>query len=122
MGALGGGYGQADRPGSDPSASGPIQGIKTVETVTLRRGAVEYQVPISRLASLTFRRQAVQDSTLPPYFVPGHYRYAATAVLSDGSQVDADYVNLGTAMVRGKAAQGVIEVPWTEIEVVRFSR
>ncbi len=123
-GAQGGGatYSGSSGTSSGQAAPEPIQGIKTLHAVTLYRGGVEYRVPVSTLSSLTFRRQPVPDSTLPPYFVPGHYRYAATAMLSDGSRVEADYVNLGTAMVRGRGPQGMIEVPWTDIEVIRFSR
>lgn len=122
MGGQEGGYGQAGRAGADKALPQPVQGIKTVQTVALYRAGVEYRVPISRLASLTFRRQHVHDSALPPYLAPDHYRYAATAVLSDGSTVDADYVNLGTAILLGQSPQGHVEVPWTEIEVVRFGR
>jgi hypothetical protein len=43
-------------------------------------------------------------------------------VLNDGSQVQADYVNLGTSILRGTSAQGTVDVPWGEIETVRFRR
>jgi len=47
---------------------------------------------------------------------------AATAVLSDGSKIEGDYVNLGTALLRGATPQGTIDIPWDEIESIRFRR
>ncbi len=60
----------------------PRQGHRQAEYITIRRGTVERQLPLASLASLTFTRQPVSGSTLPPYYVRRHFRYAATAVLT----------------------------------------
>jgi hypothetical protein len=59
---------------------------------------------------------------LPSYVAAGHYRYSATALLDDGSRIEADYVSLGTTFLRGRTAQGRMDIPWEQIEVVRFTR
>ena len=56
------------------------------------------------------------------YLAVTHFRYAATAVLVDGTTVEGDYVNLGTTILRGTTADGRVEVPWHEIETLRFVR
>jgi len=40
----------------------------------------------------------------------------------DGERVEADYVNLGTAMLRGTTPNGRVEIPWEEVEHVIFER
>jgi hypothetical protein len=96
------------------------QGRRQQNEVILSRQGVEVHVPVSSLASLAFTRLSVVPSGLPPYV--SLFRHGATAVLADGSKVDGDYVNLGTAVLRGTTAQGIIDIPWDEIEVVRFRR
>ena len=86
------------------------------------RGAIEMRVPLSEVAALVFSRRRVVGSPLPSWVAPSHFHHAATAVLNDGSQVQADYVNLGTSILRGTSAQGTVDVPWGEIETVRFRR
>jgi hypothetical protein len=100
----------------------PMQGNKYGDHVTLYRGGVERRIPVASISSLTFQRRAVENSTLPPYVAPSHYRYAATATLVDGSRVEGDYVNLGTALLRGVTPEGRVDVPWQDIEIVRFAR
>jgi hypothetical protein len=100
----------------------PMQGNKKSDFVMLYRGGVERQIPVASLSSLTFQRRLVENSTLPPYVASKHYRYGATATLLDGSRVDADYVNLGTALLRGTTPDGRVDVPWQDIESIRFSR
>jgi hypothetical protein len=100
----------------------PLQGNRQAVTVSLTQAGVERRIPLEAIKDLAFRRVQVSDSTLPPYVAPTHFRYAASAVLTDGSRVDGDYVNLGSAMLRGLTPQGRVEVPWQDIEVVRFSR
>src|SRR5215467_11565768 len=100
----------------------PLQGNRQAVTVSLTQAGVERRIPLEAIKDLAFRRIQVSDSTLPPYVAPTHFRYAASAVLTDGSRVDGDYVNLGSAMLRGLTPQGRVEVPWQDIEVVRFSR
>jgi hypothetical protein len=101
---------------------GPRQGHRQAEYLTIRRGEVETRLPLAGVASLTFTRQPVSDSSLPPYFVRRHFRYAATAVLTDGSRVEGDYVNLGTLILRGQTAEGRLDISWEDIESVRFQR
>jgi hypothetical protein len=36
--------------------------------------------------------------------------------------VEADYVNLGTTILRGITSDGRVEIPWHEIETLRFVR
>jgi hypothetical protein len=98
------------------------QGRRQAEIVTLHRAGVEIHVPLESIAVLTFSREPVRPSSLPPYVAGSHYRYAATANLVDGSRVEGDYVNLGTSVLRGTTRQGVVDIPWAEIEVIRFQR
>ena len=99
----------------------PLSGQRQAESVTLQKGAVERRIPLLSVASLVFTRRPVV-SALPSYFAATHFRYAATAVLLDGTTVEADYVNLGTTILRGTASDGRIEIPWHEIETLRFVR
>ena len=43
-------------------------------------------------------------------------------MLTDGSRVEADYVNLGTTVVRGMTPQGRVDIPWGDVETIRFQR
>lgn len=104
------------------SGPGPRQGHRQVDYITIRRGAVEARLPLASITSLTFVRQPVSGSTLPPYLVSRHFRYAATAVLTDGSRFEGDYVNLGTLILRGQTAEGRLDISWEDIESVRFQR
>jgi hypothetical protein len=104
------------------SGPGPRQGHRQAEAITIRRGAVETRLPLASITSLTFTRQPVSDSSLPPYLVRRHFRYAATAVLTDGSRVEGDYINLGTLTLRGQTAEGRLDISWEDIESVRFQR
>lgn len=99
----------------------PLSGQRQAETVTLQKGGVERRIPLLSVASLVFARQPVVSS-LPPYVAATHFRYAATAVLVDGTTVEGDYVNLGTTILRGTTADGRVEVPWHEIETLRLVR
>ena len=99
----------------------PLSGQRQAEAVTLQKGGVERRINLLSVASLVFARQPVVSS-LPPYVAATHFRYAATAVLVDGTTVEGDYVNLGTTILRGTTADGRVEVPWHEIETLRFVR
>ena len=99
----------------------PLSGQRQAESVTLQKGAVERRIPLLSVASLAFARYPVA-STLPPHVAATHFRYAATAVLLDGTTVEADYVNLGTTILRGTALESRVEIPWHEIETLRFVR
>jgi len=101
---------------------GPKQGHRQAEHITIRYGGVETRLPLASITSLTFTRQLVSSSSLPPYYASRHFRYAATAVLTDGSRVEGDYVNLGTLILRGQTAEGRLDISWEDIESVRFQR
>lgn len=98
-----------------------LRGQREASVLTLSRGGIEVKVPVERLATLTIARQPA-GSSLPPYISPTHQRYAATAVLTDGSRIEADYLNFGTAVLRGMTPQGRVDVPFEQIESIRFAR
>ena len=99
----------------------PLQGNRQSETIRLRKNGAEIRLAVASIGALFFAREPAR-STLPPYVAPEHYRYSATAVLNDGSRVEADYVSLGTTVFRGRVAGGRVDIPWQHIEVVRFTR
>jgi hypothetical protein len=99
-----------------------LQGNRQAETVSITHAGVERRIPLETIRDLAFKRAQVSNSTLPPYVAPTHFRYAASVLLNDGSRVDGDYVNLGTAILRGLTPEGRVDIPWQDIEVVRFSR
>jgi hypothetical protein len=104
--------------------AGPVskQGRRQQDFVRLSREGAEIAVPFANLASLLFTKTLVHPRALPPYVALKHFRHGVTAVLADGSKIDGDYVNLGTALLRGATPQGTIDIPWEEIESVRFRR
>jgi len=102
-------------------AAQTLRGQRETSVLTLSRDGVEVKVPVERLATLTIARQPA-GSSLPPYISPTHQRYAATAVLTDGSRIEADYLNFGTAVLRGMTPQGRVDVPFEQIESIRFTR
>jgi len=121
------------REGVDPSlmtlnrffgktAPETIQGHRQGQEITAYRGGVATQIPLANISGITFKRQPVRDSSLPPYVAATHIRYAADIALADGTRIDADYVNLGTAILRGTTPDGRIDIPWQDIEVLRFAR
>jgi len=61
-------------------------------------------------------------STLPAFYVNRHFRYTATVMLTDGSRIEADSINLGTMVLRGQTASGRLDLPWEEIQFVSFQR
>jgi hypothetical protein len=99
-----------------------IQGHRQAGDITVYRGGVATQSALERIASLAFTRQAVKDSSLPPYVAGTHTRSAATVVLTDGARVDADYVNLGAMLLRGTTPGGRVDIPWQDIQTVEFRR
>lgn len=104
------------------TAPDTIQGHRQGQEITAYRGGVATQVPIGNISSIIFKRQPVRDSSLPPYVAATHVRYAADIGLADGTRIDADYVNLGTAILRGTTSDGRMDIPWQDIEVLRFAR
>ena len=99
-----------------------IQGHRQGQDIMAYRGGVATQIPLGNISSITFKRQPVRDSSLPPYVAATHIRYAADIALADGTRIDADYVNLGTAILRGTTPDGRMDIPWQDIEVLRFAR
>jgi len=104
------------------AAPDTIQGHRQGQEITAYRGGVATQIPLGNISSITFKRQPVRDSSLPPYVAATHIRYAADIALADGTRIDADYVNLGTAILRGTTPDGRLDIPWQDIEVLRFAR
>jgi len=100
----------------------PQRAQRDLDVLTLSGAGVEVRVPVGQIVSLTISRGLLAESPLPPYVVPTHYRYSAVAQLADGSRVEADYFNFGTAVVRGMTAAGRVEIPFAEIESLRFDR
>jgi hypothetical protein len=99
-----------------------IQGHRQGQEITAYRSGVATQVPLGNISSIIFKRQPVQDSSLPPYVAATHIRHGADIALVDGGRIDADYVNLGTAILRGTTPDGRMDIPWQDIEVLRFAR
>lgn len=99
----------------------PLLGNRQSETITLRRNGAEIRLPLASISALFFARQPAR-STLPPYVASDHYRYSATAVLNDGSRIEADYVSLGSTFLRGRTPNGRVDISWERIEIVRFTR
>jgi hypothetical protein len=98
------------------------QGRREQTAIGMVTNGVERAVPIASISTLTFARQPVSNSGLPPHVARDHYRYGATAVLTDGTRLAGDYVNLGTAVLRGTTPHGTVDIPWQQIETVRFQR
>jgi hypothetical protein len=105
-----------------PQAADSKQGRRQQNVITLTRGGVEIHVPLTSVTTMTFVRAPMTTSSLPPYARGDHYRYSATLDLTDGSQVAGDYVNLGTAVLRGTTPQGTVDIPWQDIQTLRFQR
>lgn len=103
-----------------PAGPQPYEGRSRVDTILFVRDGVETRVPVERIATLAFSRKQVADSTLPAYVAPTHFRYGAAALTTDGARLDADYVNLGTMVLRGMSPQGRVDIPWGDIETARF--
>jgi hypothetical protein len=105
-----------------PTGPASKQGRRQQDFVRVSRAGTEVAVPVANLMSIVFSRQLVFPSALPPHVAAKHYRHGAVIVLVDGSQIDGDYVNMGTALLRGSTPHGTIDIPWDEIELVRFRR
>jgi hypothetical protein len=104
------------------SAPETIQGHRQAQEIAAYREGVATQVLLGNIASITFKRQPVRDSSLPPYVAATHVRYGADIVLADGGRIAADYVNLGATILRGVSVDGRIDIPWQDIEVLSFTR
>ncbi len=98
----------------------PLDAHRQTDVVTLSRGGVETRIPLARIHTLQFFRQHPEKDPLPPYVAATNFRYSAAAVLEDGSRIEGDYISLGTTVLRGTTPQGRVDIPWQEIENVRF--
>ncbi len=127
------GLGLLGRQTADPSlitlnrlfgsqAPDTIQGHRQAQEITVYRGGVATQIAVAGIPTLAFARQPVQDSSLPPYIANTHVRSSATVLLTDGTRVEADYVNLGGMLLRGTMPGGRIDIPWQDIQTVEFRR
>ena len=99
-----------------------IQGHRQAQEITVYRGGAATQIAVASIATLAFARQPVKDTSLPPYFADTHIRSAATVLLTDGTRVEADYVNLGGTLLRGTIPGGRVDIPWQDIQSVEFRR
>jgi hypothetical protein len=137
VGQLGGmsnlGLGVLGRQAVDPSlftlnrlfgsqAPDTIQGHRQAQQITVYRGDVATLIPVANIATLTLTRQPLQDSSLPPYVANTHVRSSATVLLTDGTRVEADYVNLGAMLLRGTTPGGRVDIPCQDIQTLEFQR
>ena len=79
----------------------PLQGNRQSETIRLRKNGAEIRLAVASIGALVLRAPARAQHVAAVCRAPKHYRYPATAVLDDGSSVEADYVSLGTTVFRG---------------------
>src|SRR5262245_38590035 len=100
----------------------PRQGHRQATSITLRQDGTSTRIPMEQLVSLTLSRELLTGSLLPPYIAVSQYRFGATAVLTTGAQVTTDYINLGTMVLPGHTAHGRVDIPWQDIQTVRFQR
>jgi hypothetical protein len=100
----------------------PIQGRRPVDYFNVYQGGVTHRLAVGSIASVAFKRQPVQNSTLPPSVAPEHFHSAATVTFTDGSTFEADYLNPGAMLLRGATPEGRVDIPWQEIETVRLTR
>lgn len=90
--------------------------------LTIVRAGAELQIPLAAVDTVVFAREPVAESSLPPWFAADHFRHSVSVRLRDGSVLDGDYVNLGTTVLRGRAGETSVEIPWDAIQSVRFER
>ena len=116
-------------PPMGETASGGAGGEKEAKLLRGHSQATEFtvwkegaasRIRWDRIKTMFFTRKPVNVAGLPPYI--SHYRYGVSVTLIDGEKVDADYVNLGTIMLRGKTANGHVDIPWEDIENVIIER
>ncbi len=112
----------ATRSGQSSQGPEPIQGWQPVSYFTVHQGGVSHRLYVASIATMAFKRQPVQDSTLPPYVAPEHFRSTATVTFTNGGTLEGDYVNPGTLLLRGTTPEGRVAIPWQDIETVRLVR
>jgi hypothetical protein len=99
-----------------------LRGHSRMSDITVSSQGVETRIALDQIRSVRFARKPVATAglRLPPY-IP-YYRYSASVSLTSGAQVEADYVNMGGAIVRGTAPSGQLDIPWEEVESIVFER
>lgn len=99
-----------------------LRGHSRMSHITVSNQGVETRIALDQVRSVRFARKPVAAAglRLPPY-IP-YYRYSASVSLTSGAQVEADYVNMGGAIVRGTAPNGQMDIPWEEVEYIVFER
>ncbi len=114
-------FGLRARP-SEPQRPEPLKAQEQVEILPLSRQGVLSRIPLANIATLVFSRQPVPGHPFLPSLLPTLFRYSVTAFLTDGSRLEADDVSLGTMVLRGMTPQGRVDIPWEELEMIRFRR
>ncbi len=99
-----------------------LHGHSRISYITVSNQGVEIRIAWDQIRSVRFARKPVATAglRLPPYI--SYYRYSASVSLTSGAQVEADYVNMGGAIVRGTAPSGQVDIPWEEVESIVFER
>jgi hypothetical protein len=99
-----------------------LRGHSRMSHITVSNQGVETRIALDQVRSVRFARKPVAAAglRLPPYLP--YYRYSASVSLTSGAQVEADYVNMGGAIVRGTAPGGQVDIPWDEVEYIVFER
>ncbi len=114
-----GGAAPAPPPGGEKEEK-LLRGHSRATEITVSREGVESRIHWDRIRAMFFTRKPVAVVGLPPYVT--HYRYGVSVTLMDGERVEADYVNLGSAMLRGTTPNGRVDIPWEEVQQVIFER
>lgn len=98
-----------------------LRGHSRMADMTVSVRGVERRIPWDQIRTVRFSRAPVPaGSGLPPYV--HHYKHAASLGLVDGATVDADYVNMGGAILTGSSGGGQVAIPWDEVEYIVFAR
>ena len=118
-----GGPSGGEQPGGGGAAEERLlRGHSRAADITVWRQGVETRIAWDQIRAVRFARNPVTVAGLrmPPY-IPD-YKYSVSVVLVTGERVEADYVNLGGAIVRGTIPTGRLEIPWGEVESIIFER
>jgi len=115
--AAGGG---GEQPAGGEQEARLLRGHSRANEITVSRQGVETWIAWDQVRVIRFTRKPLTGTLLPPY-IPYH-RYSASLTLVSGQQVEADYVNLGAAIVRGAGQNGRVDIPWEEVEYILFDR
>ncbi len=97
-----------------------LSGHSRMADLLVSRQGVSMRIPWDEVQALRIARTPAPRAGLPTY-VPS-YRYTVAITLIGGEQVQADYINLGGAVLRGSGLAGRIEIPWNQLETLTFQR